>query len=206
GEPGAAPPPALPAVPRPILRGELEPAGLTAGPGTLDAQRLPPPAARPGSGPPRATNLPAQLTSFVGREDELELLGRLLDESRLVTLTGPGGAGETRPAIRASAAPASPLPARDGVVPPAPAQGAARAMGWGSCPWPPAGVALVDPQAGLAPLGVNGPICPADPGEAMQAAPLPPLDRLADALASRKLALVLDNCEHLLDAVAALAD
>src|SRR5262249_32332900 len=189
GEPGAAPPPALPAVPRPILRGELEPAGLTAGPGTLDAQRLPPPTARPGSGPPRATNLPAQLTSFVGREDELELLGRLLDESRLVTLTGPGGAGETRLAVQAAAALAAALPAGAWCAPLAPARDA-----------------LDAPQGVRAALGVTGPIGPAAPAGGMRAAALPPLDRLADALASRKLALVLDNCEHLLDAVATLAD
>src|SRR5215831_9849543 len=96
GQLGVDPSPALSAVHLAILRGELEPASLAAGPGTGDAERLPPPPARAGAGEPRTTNLPAQLTSFVGREDELELLGRLLDESRLVTLTGPGGAGKTR--------------------------------------------------------------------------------------------------------------
>ena len=39
-------------------------------------------------------NLPAQLTSFVGREQELAMLGRLLGEARLVTLTGAGGTRE----------------------------------------------------------------------------------------------------------------
>src|SRR5262249_18491785 len=172
-----------------ILRGELEPAGLAAGPGAGDAQRLPPPAARPGSGPPRTANLPAQLTSFVGREDELELLGGVLDETRVGALTGRGGAGKTRLAIEASAALLAELP--DGV--------------W-FVPLAPVRDALDVPQAVLAAIGGYGAIWPADPAEAMQAATLPPLDRLADALASRKLALVLDNCEHLLDAVAALAD
>ena len=46
------------------------------------------------------TNLPAQLTSFVGREYEVNEVERLLETSRLVTLTGPGGSGKTRLSIR----------------------------------------------------------------------------------------------------------
>src|SRR5262249_14244643 len=58
--------------------------------------------ARPAD-PARAprTNLRAQLTSFVGRDEEVARIGKLLDESRLVTLVGPGGAGKTRLAIEA---------------------------------------------------------------------------------------------------------
>jgi predicted ATPase/class 3 adenylate cyclase len=48
------------------------------------------------------TNLPAQLTSFIGRERELKLVTDLLDRSRLVTLTGPGGTGKTRLAVEAA--------------------------------------------------------------------------------------------------------
>ena len=52
----------------------------------------------------RATgNLPAELTSFVGRRGELAEVRRLLADSRLVTLTGPGGVGKTRLALRAAA-------------------------------------------------------------------------------------------------------
>jgi hypothetical protein len=58
-----------------------------------------PPAPEP---PPPRTNLPAQLTSFVGREEELEQVGKQLGEARLVTLTGPGGAGKTRLAAEAA--------------------------------------------------------------------------------------------------------
>jgi DNA-binding SARP family transcriptional activator len=47
----------------------------------------------------RATNLPAPLTSFVGRERQIESIERLLRRHRLVTLTGPGGSGKTRLAI-----------------------------------------------------------------------------------------------------------
>ena len=56
----------------------------------------------------------------------------------------------------------------------------------------------------LAAIGLDEALWAADPA-AVPTAVLPPLDRLADALASRKLVLVLDNCEHLLDAVAAPA-
>ena len=55
-------------------------------------------------------NLPARLTSFVGREQELAGLGKLLGEARLVTLTGAGGAGKTRLAVESAAA-------RDGAFP-----------------------------------------------------------------------------------------
>lgn len=49
-------------------------------------------------------NLPAQLTSFIGRDEEVNEVGDLLVENRLVTLIGPGGAGKTRLAVQAAAA------------------------------------------------------------------------------------------------------
>jgi predicted ATPase/DNA-binding SARP family transcriptional activator len=62
-------------------------------------------AARPAPSAARRRNLPPQATPFVGREDELAMLGALLGDPacRLVTLVGPGGIGKTRLAVRASA-------------------------------------------------------------------------------------------------------
>jgi hypothetical protein len=83
---GIDPSPGLAAVHLAILRGKAGPP-------------VRPPAPAP---PPPRTNLPAQLTSFVGREEELEQVGKQLGEARLVTLTGPGGAGKTRLAAEAA--------------------------------------------------------------------------------------------------------
>ena len=52
---------------------------------------------------PGVSNLPAELTSFVGRRQELREVKRLLTTTRLLTLTGTGGAGKTRLALRAAA-------------------------------------------------------------------------------------------------------
>ncbi|GAA4081806.1 BTAD domain-containing putative transcriptional regulator [Actinomadura miaoliensis] len=133
----------------------------------------------------RRTNLPAQLTSFVGREEESRQVGKLLRESRLVTLIGPGGAGKTRLACEAAA----PLvdTTADGVwfVPLASVSDAAD----------------VGPAV-LAALGLADPVRPSHETRS----PARALDRLADALTTWDTVLVLDNCEHLVDAVAALAD
>jgi len=122
-------------------------------------------------------NLPAQTTSFVGRVDEQASVAAALDDARLVTLTGVGGVGKTRLAIHAAAE----------VLPSYP-EGA-----W-LCELAAAG----DPDAMLqvvaAALGV-------------QAQPDQPLDaRLREALRERRVLVVLDNCEHLLNSVSRLAD
>ncbi len=67
---------------------------------TRHASRAPPPRAASGPAP---TNLPAQLTSFVGRDAELRRVEQLLAATRLLTLTGPGGVGKTRLAQQAAA-------------------------------------------------------------------------------------------------------
>src|SRR5260221_12113058 len=53
---------------------------------------------------PQRHNLPGQATSFIGREDDLVQITRQLGRHRLVTLTGPGGVGKTRLALRAAEA------------------------------------------------------------------------------------------------------
>ena len=127
--------------------------------------------------PGRVTgNLPAELTSFVGHRGELAEVRRLLAGSRLVTLTGPGGVGKTRLALRAAA-------------------GLARAF--------PDGVWLVRldqlRDEALVAQAVAEALRLQDPaGCAPEAA--------VEYLAGRQLLLVLDNCEHVVDAVAKLAD
>jgi hypothetical protein len=119
----------------------------------------------------------------VGREQELRRAGKLLGEARLVTLTGPGRAGKKRRSVEASArlAEQRPVELSDGV--------------W-FVPLAPVRDALDVPQAVLAALGIQETAWPADPAEAARLAALSPLDRLTDALTSRRLLPVLDNCEH----------
>ncbi|MBG6069203.1 BTAD domain-containing putative transcriptional regulator [Micromonospora ureilytica] len=123
--------------------------------------------------------LPSQLTTFVGREEELKRVGELLGERRLVTLTGPGGAGKTRLAIEAAGR-------VDGEVRLVELAGLADGSDV--------------PQAVLSALGLRdaGLRAPAEPGRQT-------IDRLVEALAERRLLLVLDNCEHVLVDAARLA-
>ncbi|MEU8084314.1 BTAD domain-containing putative transcriptional regulator [Micromonospora sp. NPDC049101] len=133
--------------------------------------------------------LPSQLTTFVGREEELKRVGELLGERRLVTLTGPGGAGKTRLAIEAAGR-------SDGEVRFVELAGLAHGSDV--------------PQAVLSALGLRdaglrggglrdaGLRAPAEPGRQ-------PTDRLVEALAERRLLLVLDNCEHVVADAARLA-
>ncbi|WP_433919578.1 tetratricopeptide repeat protein [Streptomyces canus] len=119
-------------------------------------------------------SVPAQLTRFVGREPELGRIARALSEARLVTLTGPGGAGKTRLAIEATQAHAGAC-----FVELAPLTDGARI-----------------PYAVLTALDVrDGFRTPASDG----------MDRLLTALEDRETLLVLDNCEHLVEAAAGLA-
>jgi predicted ATPase len=118
-------------------------------------------------------NLPAQLTSFIGRDDELDRLVALLDTNRPVTVTGVGGVGKTRAALQASAdlAPAFP-----------------------------GGVWLVELAPVAEPEGVGAAFMTAlglsetDGGTA--------LDAVLEHVAPLSALLLVDNCEHLIDASA----
>ncbi|MGH2370481.1 MAG: AfsR/SARP family transcriptional regulator, partial [Chloroflexota bacterium] len=154
---------------------------------------------------PPAHNLPIQVTSFVGRERELAEVSRLLDTARLVTLTGSGGSGKTRLALQV----ASNLVSSGFRVP-------SSELGRGELetrnsqlatpaePVFPDGVWLVE-LASLADPALVPPAVASALG-VREAPGSPPAETLAIALRTRRLLLVLDNCEHLLDACAALAD
>ncbi|HEV2253189.1 MAG TPA: hypothetical protein VGS06_08350 [Streptosporangiaceae bacterium] len=128
------------------------------------------------AGRPRPSNLPAELTSFVGRRSELREVKQLLTTTRLLTLTGSGGAGKTRLALRA-------------------AQEMARGFADGA--WLVLLASIQDPM--LVPQAVFGALRVHDLSAGLS------LSSLADYLAGRRLLLVLDNCEHLLDGCATLA-
>jgi non-specific serine/threonine protein kinase len=125
----------------------------------------------------RRDNLPVGLTSFVGREKELATIAARLKTVRLLTLTGVGGCGKTRLAIEAARAVSERY--RDGVrlVELAPVTDAA----------------LVPHRLGAV-LDVR------------EAADRPLAIALAETLGAADMLLVLDNCEHVLDACAALID
>jgi predicted ATPase/DNA-binding SARP family transcriptional activator len=123
----------------------------------------------------RTSNLPLQLTSFIGRAQEMAEIRRLLSQSRLVTVTGAGGVGKTRLAIQI----ANQLDDKyhDGVWMVELASVVA-----------PAGLA----QAVMAVLGIR------------EQAGRPMTDTLTDYLQDREMLLVLDNCEHIIESSAQL--
>jgi non-specific serine/threonine protein kinase len=125
----------------------------------------------------QAGNLPVQLTSFVGRRREGAEARNLLSVSRLVTLTGPGGAGKTRLALKL-------------------AGDVRRAFG--------NGVWLVELDQLRDPALVSHTVAEALGLRDLSGRPL--MAALEEFLAERQVLLVLDNCEHLVDAVAAVAD
>jgi predicted ATPase/class 3 adenylate cyclase len=122
-------------------------------------------------------NLPTQLTSFIGRDKEMAEIQSLLASARLVTLTGSGGTGKTRLSIE---------------------------MGTQELASFPNGVWLLE----LAPLTDPEHIIPALAQVfGLQESPYATLESmLMDYLRDKKLLLILDNCEHLIDACARLAD
>ncbi|MGR6918643.1 AfsR/SARP family transcriptional regulator [[Actinomadura] parvosata] len=158
----------------------------------------------PSRGAPR-TNLPTQLTALIGRRHALEEITALLGGSRLVTLIGPGGVGKTRVAVETAARLAAPAAtAHDwGAQEPATQTPAATVPGF------PDGVWLIEladhhgstddlVQVIATVLGITG--------APISGAPANPTDRLATALRERRTLLVLDNCEHLIEQTAELAN
>jgi predicted ATPase/class 3 adenylate cyclase/DNA-binding CsgD family transcriptional regulator len=121
-------------------------------------------------------HLPLQLTSFVGRGAEIEAVRRILADNRLVTLTGAGGVGKTRLAVQI----ATQLDAgfRDGV-------------------WYVDLAPITEPD--VVPVAVTRALgLPDQPGRST-------MNTLTRVVADQHMLVVLDNCEHLLDACAALA-
>jgi predicted ATPase/class 3 adenylate cyclase len=122
-------------------------------------------------------NLPTQLTSFIGREKEMAEIQSLLRSTRLVTLTGSGGTGKSRLSVE---------------------------LGRGELPSFTNGIWLIE----LAPLADPSQIVPTVAQVfGLQEHPFGPLAALLmDYLRDKKILLILDNCEHLIEACARLAD
>jgi predicted ATPase/class 3 adenylate cyclase/DNA-binding CsgD family transcriptional regulator len=120
-------------------------------------------------------NLPLQLTPFIGRDDEITQVARLLANERLVTMTGSGGVGKTRLALAVAADAIERYPG---------------------------GVWLVELAGVGHPDGVSSAALAAVGARQQSGRPL--IDQLASALSDDPTLVVLDNCEHLADACAAL--
>jgi class 3 adenylate cyclase len=120
-------------------------------------------------------NLPTQLTSFIGRREELEEVRKLLADNRLVTLTGVGGTGKTRMAVQVASQTASDF-----------------ASGAWYVDLAPISVPELVPTTVAHVLGLTD-----QPGQAT-------MDSLRRFLCDRELFVVLDNCEHLIGATASL--
>lgn len=131
--------------------------------------------------PPPRGNLRTRLTSFVGREPELAAIRSDIDRARLVTLTGPGGSGKTRLAEEAAAGHPSAWLAE----------------------LAPLERPEAVPGAVLSSLGLRDTLL-----RTSERGPVPqdPTDLLVEYCASRELLLVLDNCEHVIEAAAELAE
>jgi predicted ATPase/DNA-binding XRE family transcriptional regulator len=123
------------------------------------------------------TNLPAPLTTFIGREKVQSEITQLISEHRLVTLTGAGGVGKTRLAIKI---------------------GKQILENYADGVWLVELAPILDPD--LVPRTIAIAIGLRDEPQR------PVIDMLSDYLRGKKMFIILDNCEHLLDACAQLAD
>ncbi len=127
--------------------------------------------------PEPPSNLPARVSTFIGREAELAEVRRLMTDSRLVTLTGSAGVGKTRLGLQVAA----------GLL-----------AGWADGVWFADLAPLQDPDlVALTVASVLG--IPEDPD-------LSPVHTLVEAVGEQRMLVLLDNCEHVIDACAKLAD
>ncbi|MFI6013914.1 AfsR/SARP family transcriptional regulator [Streptomyces sp. NPDC051243] len=173
--------------------GALSPAGSTTLQPTASTTLQPTASIAPTAPPPHphpTGNLRARLTSFVGREADIEAIRGDLTTARLVTLLGPGGAGKTRLSQEAAESVRGAAP--DGV-------------------WL-AELAPVDdpqavPEAVLTAVGARETVLYGAGAEAMRAGSDrhdDPVERLAEHCGKRRMLLILDNCEHVVEAAARL--
>lgn len=133
--------------------------------------------------PAPSARIPAPRTSFVGRRDELDSLTALLATSRLVTVVGPGGAGKTRLATELARRGAGERPVR--VVELAP-------------------VTDADEVAEVTATAIGA--IPAAGGHGAAPAAADPIARIVQHVGDRPMLLVVDNCEHVVDAAAGVVD
>ncbi|MFD9083614.1 AfsR/SARP family transcriptional regulator [Streptomyces erythrochromogenes] len=168
--------------------------GMAPGTGHAPAGGSGPASGAPGAGR-GGGNLRARLTTFVGREDDIRVIGDDLARARLVTLLGPGGAGKTRLSQEA-------------------AEAHEPRGGWPDGVWLVELAPVDDPEdvaeATLAAVGARETKLRGAAAEELRALTDRngdnPLDRLAEHCAHRSLLLVLDNCEHVVEAAAELAE
>ncbi|MFG3436510.1 BTAD domain-containing putative transcriptional regulator [Nonomuraea sp. NPDC047897] len=147
-----------------------------------------------------ATNLPAALTELIGRDEAVEELRTLLGTHRLVTLTGCGGVGKTQLALAAAARVAPTFP--DGVRL---AEFAALAPHPGSPANRPGRRPTAVPtevhEAVASVLGIRDDIVVVPGGGSLSLT-----DRIVQAIGARPILLLFDNCEHVIEPVAALTE
>lgn len=127
---------------------------------------------------PGRSALPVPLTSLIGRDDDLAGVTKALGRARLVTLTGPGGAGKTRLAVAAAATLPTPVRLVE--------------------------LAAVTDQDDLATAAADALLAHAAPGT-VEPPERTALDRLVETLGGGETLLLLDNCEHVVGAAAGLA-
>src|SRR4030095_5052782 len=121
-------------------------------------------------------NLPAQVTTFVGRAREMAEVKRLLEATRMLTLTGPGGTGKTRLSLQVAAEVLDRFPHGVWLIE----------------------LATISDSALVAEAIANA-------VDIREEAGRPPLETIADALRARQLLLILDNCEHIIAPCAQVA-